>query len=70
MTGSPSPYRAGARRAATIAPAVLVFGASFGLLAQSAGMGTLASVVMSDGTKHTVKGNPRDVAGRFSGAMG
>ena len=47
MTGSPSPYRAGARRAATIAPAVLVFGVSFGLLAQSAGMGTLASVVMS-----------------------
>ena len=33
--------------AATIAPAVLVFGASFGLLAQSAGIGTPASVVMS-----------------------
>jgi 4-azaleucine resistance transporter AzlC len=47
VTGSPSPYRAGARRAATIAPAVIVFGVSFGLLAQAAGMGALASVVMS-----------------------
>jgi 4-azaleucine resistance transporter AzlC len=47
VTGSPSPYSAGARRAATIAPAVVVFGASFGLLAQAAGMGAAASLVMS-----------------------
>ncbi|MEO8290566.1 MAG: AzlC family ABC transporter permease [Gaiellaceae bacterium] len=47
MTGSPSPYREGARRAAAIAPAVFVFGVSFGLLAQTAGMGALASIVMS-----------------------
>jgi 4-azaleucine resistance transporter AzlC len=47
VTGSPSPYRAGAGRALTIAPAVFVFGVSFGLVAQAAGMGALASVVMS-----------------------
>jgi 4-azaleucine resistance transporter AzlC len=47
VTGSPSPYRAGARRAATIAPAVFVFGATFGLVAQKAGMGAAASIVMS-----------------------
>jgi 4-azaleucine resistance transporter AzlC len=47
VTGSPSPYRAGARRALTIARAVFVFGASFGLVAQAAGVGAAASLVMS-----------------------
>jgi 4-azaleucine resistance transporter AzlC len=47
VTGSQSPYRNGAQRALAIAPAVFVFGVSFGLLAQSAGMGALASIVMS-----------------------
>jgi 4-azaleucine resistance transporter AzlC len=47
VTGSPSPLRAGAWRAAAIAPAAFVFGASFGLVAQAAGMGAFASVVMS-----------------------
>jgi len=47
VTGSSSPYRAGARRAATIAPAVFVFGATFGLAAQKAGVGAAASLVMS-----------------------
>lgn len=35
------------RAAAPIAPAPLLFGASFGLLAQSAGMSTVAAIVMS-----------------------
>jgi branched chain amino acid efflux pump len=50
VTGSPSqpsPLRAGGRRALAIAPAVFVFGASFGLVAQTAGIGAFASVVMS-----------------------
>ena len=47
MTGSPSPLNAGARRAATIAPAVVVFAATFGLVAQDAGLGPVASIVMS-----------------------
>ena len=47
MTGSRSALSAGARRAATIAPAVFVFGASFGLLADAVGMGAVASLVMS-----------------------
>jgi 4-azaleucine resistance transporter AzlC len=47
VTGSPSPRRAGARRAAPIAVAVLAFSISFGLLAETAGVGTAASIVMS-----------------------
>ncbi|HEX5470006.1 MAG TPA: AzlC family ABC transporter permease [Gaiellaceae bacterium] len=47
MTGSPTPRSAGARQAAPIAVAVFAFGASFGLLAGAAGIGTLASLVMS-----------------------
>jgi 4-azaleucine resistance transporter AzlC len=47
VTGSPSPRRAGARRAAPIAVAVFAFAVSFGLLAETAGMGSPASIVMS-----------------------
>ncbi len=40
-------YRDGARAALPFALAVGVFGVSFGVLARSAGMGSLAPVVMS-----------------------
>lgn len=40
-------YRAGARALLPLSPAVLLFGASFGVLAQSAGFDPVASVVMS-----------------------
>jgi 4-azaleucine resistance transporter AzlC len=40
-------YRDGARRAAPIAVAALVFGVSFGVLADAAGLGAGAAVVMS-----------------------
>ena len=44
MTGS---YRDGARKVAALTPAALSFGAAFGVLAGSAGMGALAPIVMS-----------------------
>ena len=49
MTGPspPSRYRDGARRIAPIAVAAAAFGASFGILAPSAGFDALAAVVMS-----------------------
>jgi 4-azaleucine resistance transporter AzlC len=40
-------YRAGLRAVAPLLPAVLAFGVSFGVLAQAAGMGATASIVMS-----------------------
>jgi 4-azaleucine resistance transporter AzlC len=40
-------YRAGLRAVLPLLPAVLAFGASFGVLAQAAGMGASASIVMS-----------------------
>ena len=40
-------YRAGVRAVAPLFPAVLAFGVSFGVLAQAAGFGALASIVMS-----------------------
>jgi 4-azaleucine resistance transporter AzlC len=40
-------YRAGLRAVLPLIPAVLAFGASFGVLAQSAGLGAPASMVMS-----------------------
>jgi 4-azaleucine resistance transporter AzlC len=40
-------YRLGLRAVLPLLPAVLAFGASFGVLAQSAGMGAEASIVMS-----------------------
>ena len=40
-------YRAGLRAVAPLVPAVLAFGASFGVLAQAAGFGPAASLVMS-----------------------
>jgi 4-azaleucine resistance transporter AzlC len=40
-------YRAGLRAVLPLAPAVFAFGASFGVLAMSAGMGAPASIVMS-----------------------
>jgi 4-azaleucine resistance transporter AzlC len=40
-------YGAGLRAVMPLLPAVLAFGASFGVLAQSAGMGASASIVMS-----------------------
>jgi 4-azaleucine resistance transporter AzlC len=43
----PSGYRDGARAVLPLIPAVLAFGASFGVLARSAGMGAPASLVMS-----------------------
>ena len=43
----PRGYREGARRVAPLLPAVVAFGASFGVLAQAAGMGAGASLVMS-----------------------
>jgi 4-azaleucine resistance transporter AzlC len=52
--GEPAPhrepvfgYRAGARAVLPLIPAVVAFGASFGVLAQAAGMGATASLVMS-----------------------
>jgi 4-azaleucine resistance transporter AzlC len=44
---SPSRYRDGARAIAPITVAAAVFGVSFGLLARTAGMGTVAPIVMS-----------------------
>ncbi|HYZ17982.1 MAG TPA: AzlC family ABC transporter permease [Gaiellaceae bacterium] len=46
MTTSRS-YRDGARAVAALTPAALSFGAAFGVLAESAGMGTFAPIVMS-----------------------
>lgn len=43
----PLGYREGARAAAPLAVAVLGFGVSFGVLARSSGMGSLAPIVMS-----------------------
>jgi 4-azaleucine resistance transporter AzlC len=40
-------YRVGFRRALPLAPAVLAFGISFGVLAREAGMGSVAPLVMS-----------------------
>jgi 4-azaleucine resistance transporter AzlC len=40
-------YRAGLRAVLPLLPAVLAFGASFGVLSQAAGMGAAASMVMS-----------------------
>jgi 4-azaleucine resistance transporter AzlC len=40
-------YGAGARAVAPLLPAVVAFGASFGVLAQAAGFGATASIVMS-----------------------
>jgi len=40
-------YRAGLRAVAPLLPAVVAFGISFGVLAQAAGMGATASIVMS-----------------------
>ena len=40
-------YRAGARAVAPLVPAVLAFGVSFGVLAQAAGVGAAASILMS-----------------------
>jgi 4-azaleucine resistance transporter AzlC len=42
-----SGYRAGVRAVLPLIPAVVAFGASFGVLAQAAGMGAVASLVMS-----------------------
>jgi 4-azaleucine resistance transporter AzlC len=42
-----SGYRAGVRAVLPLIPAVVAFGASFGVLAQAAGMGASASLVMS-----------------------
>ena len=48
MTGSKSrSYRDGARAVAPLAIAAASFGAAFGVLAETAGMGTLAPIVMS-----------------------
>ena len=47
ITSSPTGYRAGVRAIVPLLPAVLAFGVSFGVLAQSAGMGAAASLVMS-----------------------
>jgi 4-azaleucine resistance transporter AzlC len=43
----PSGYAAGARAILPLSPAVLLFGASFGVLARSAGFDPVASIVMS-----------------------
>jgi 4-azaleucine resistance transporter AzlC len=40
-------YRAGVRAVTPLLPAVLAFGVSFGVLAEAAGMGATASIVMS-----------------------
>jgi 4-azaleucine resistance transporter AzlC len=42
-----SAFAAGARAILPLSPAVLLFGASFGVLAESAGFGPVASIVMS-----------------------
>jgi len=44
---SPSPYAAGARALLPLSPAVLLFGASFGVLSQSAGFDPAGAIVMS-----------------------
>lgn len=46
-SGGPGGYRVGLRAIAPLVPAVLAFGASFGVLAQAAGVGATASIVMS-----------------------
>ena len=46
-TESPTRLRDGIRAGAPLAPAAFVFGISFGVLAQAAGMGIVAPVVMS-----------------------
>jgi 4-azaleucine resistance transporter AzlC len=46
-TKSSSGYAAGARAILPLSPAVLLFGASFGVLARSAGFDPVASIVMS-----------------------
>jgi 4-azaleucine resistance transporter AzlC len=45
--GGASGYQAGVRAVLPLIPAVVAFGASFGVLAQTAGMGASASLVMS-----------------------
>ena len=48
MKGEPrAAYRHGARAVAPIGVAAFAFGASFGVLAEAAGMGTAAPLVMS-----------------------
>jgi 4-azaleucine resistance transporter AzlC len=47
VTGSTTKYRAGARVVAPLAVAAGSFGAAFGILAEGAGMGVLAPIVMS-----------------------
>jgi branched chain amino acid efflux pump len=47
VTGSTTNYRAGARVVAPLAVAAGSFGAAFGILAEGAGMGVLAPIVMS-----------------------
>ena len=44
---APGGYRLGLRAVTPLLPAVLAFGVSFGVLAQAAGMGASASIVMS-----------------------
>ncbi len=46
-TAQKSGYRRGLRAVAPLLPAVLAFGASFGVLAQAAGVGATASILMS-----------------------
>ena len=46
-TASVAGYREGARAVLPLIPAVVAFGASFGVLAQAAGMGAAASLAMS-----------------------
>ncbi|MGF7235372.1 MAG: AzlC family ABC transporter permease [Frankia sp.] len=46
----PSPFRHGLRDGFMLGPAVFVFGASFGVLAGPAGIGTVAALVMSGTT--------------------
>jgi 4-azaleucine resistance transporter AzlC len=62
-----SAYRDGARAALAIAATVWFFGASFGLVARTAGMGALAPLVMS-GT--TFAGSAQFAAGSILGASG
>jgi 4-azaleucine resistance transporter AzlC len=47
LSEPPSGYRAGVRAVLPLVPAVLAFGASFGVLTHAAGMGAAASLVMS-----------------------
>lgn len=44
---APSPYAAGARALLPLSPAVVLFGASFGVLSQSAGFDPVAAMAMS-----------------------